>query len=256
MTPKPESETDPWARVRTFDVSTYGDCRMERDYYGEITSEQNHQRGEYAWVDEVDAARTAEATHNRKLLRRAIENKRTWQQTAATHLETIGVLSRRLEAEAAQHRQDRRRWADTLKDQHQRHTIESDALRKVLVAWETAANERSARLAAVEAERDKAIDENIRLTNAEIEALRAERDQLKSEMRAEPESYANLLRINREYASRCEEENADLRSERDSLKTALQGLLELGRKDTSNPKYDGYYAEARAALSGEGTAKP
>ena len=41
-------------------------------------------------------------------------------------------------------------------------------------------------------------------------------------------------------------------AERDSLKTALQGLLELGRKDTSNPKYDGYYAEARAALTPQG----
>ena len=61
---KPESETDPWAKVRTFDVSTYGDCRMERDYYGEIASEQKYQRGEYAWVDEVDAARAAEATQH------------------------------------------------------------------------------------------------------------------------------------------------------------------------------------------------
>ena len=58
-------------------------------------------------------------------------------------------------AEATQHRQDRRRWAESLKEQHQRHVIESDALRKVLAAWEITANERSARLAAVEAERDR-----------------------------------------------------------------------------------------------------
>lgn len=63
---KPESETDPWAKVRTFDVSTYGDCRMERDYYGEIASEQKYQRGEYAWVDEVDAARAAEAAQHQQ----------------------------------------------------------------------------------------------------------------------------------------------------------------------------------------------
>src|SRR5574343_1062945 len=57
---------DPWAQVRTFDVSTYGDCRMERDYYGDITSEQTHQRGEYAWVEEVDAARAADAAQHQQ----------------------------------------------------------------------------------------------------------------------------------------------------------------------------------------------
>ena len=61
-TPRP----DPWAQVRTFDVSTYGDCRMERDYYGDITSEQTHQRGEYAWVDEVDAARAADVARHQQ----------------------------------------------------------------------------------------------------------------------------------------------------------------------------------------------
>ncbi len=60
-----------------------------------------------------------------------------------------------LEHMVREHRQDRRRWAESLKEQHQRHVIESDALRKVLAAWEIMANERSARLAAVEAERDR-----------------------------------------------------------------------------------------------------
>lgn len=35
------------------------------------------------------------------------------------------------------------------------------------------------------------------------------------------------------------------------LRDALQGLLDLGRKDTSNPKYDGFYASATAALNKE-----
>lgn len=34
----------------------------------------------------------------------------------------------------------------------------------------------------------------------------------------------------------------------EKLEEALRGLLELGRKDTSNPKYDGYYEAARAVL--------
>lgn len=58
-------------------------------------------------------------------------------------------------AEATQHQQDRRRWAESLKDQHQRHVIESEALRKVLAAWEITANERSACLATLRAERDR-----------------------------------------------------------------------------------------------------
>ena len=33
------------------------------------------------------------------------------------------------------------------------------------------------------------------------------------------------------------------------LYEALTALLELGRKDTSNPKYDGYYATAAAAIA-------
>jgi adenine-specific DNA methylase len=39
---------------------------MERDYYGEIASEQKYQRGEYAWVDEVDAARATEAAQHQQ----------------------------------------------------------------------------------------------------------------------------------------------------------------------------------------------
>lgn len=81
---KPESETDPWAKVRTFDVSTYGDCRMERDYYGEIASEQKYQRGEYAWVDEVDAARAAEAAQHRQEIAAKDETIGRWTQTGLT----------------------------------------------------------------------------------------------------------------------------------------------------------------------------
>lgn len=45
------------------------------------------------------------------------------------------------------------------------------------------------------------------------DATVAERDRLMAEMQADPESYPNLLRINREYASRCEAENAQLRAD-------------------------------------------
>ncbi len=42
---------------------------------------------------------------------------------------------------------------------------------------------------------------------------KAEVERLKAELRADPESLPNLLRINREYASRCEEEIARLKAE-------------------------------------------
>jgi hypothetical protein len=32
------------------------------------------------------------------------------------------------------------------------------------------------------------------------------------------------------------------------VRDALQGILEIGKRDTSNPKYDGYYEEAREAI--------
>jgi len=149
---KPESETDPWAKVRTFDVSTYGDCRMERDYYGEIASEQKYPRGEYAWVDEVDAARAAEA---------------------------------------AQHRQFKAAIATALCVENEHGPVSEESIVEAAEVTLGQLFDLSARLAAVEAERDR-------------------------------------------------------------LKAALQALLELGRKDTSNPKYDGYYDEARAALTPQG----
>jgi hypothetical protein len=43
--------------------------------------------------------------------------------------------------------------------------------------------------------------------------------------------------------------NARLIAAAPELLAALVGLIELGRKDTSNPKYDGYYDTARAAIA-------
>lgn len=89
-TPRP----DPWAQVRTFDVSTYGDCRMERDYYGDITSEQTHQRGEYAWVDEVDAARAADVAEIATLRATVDQQAETIRQLQATLPELHDAIER------------------------------------------------------------------------------------------------------------------------------------------------------------------
>jgi hypothetical protein len=35
--------------------------------------------------------------------------------------------------------------------------------------------------------------------------------------------------------------------------TALRGLLEIGKRDLTNPKYDGFWNEARAALAAQPT---
>jgi len=35
----------------------------------------------------------------------------------------------------------------------------------------------------------------------------------------------------------------------DEISKALQGILEIGKRDMSNPKYDGYFEEAKAALA-------
>jgi hypothetical protein len=41
-------------------------------------------------------------------------------------------------------------------------------------------------------------------------------------------------------------------AERDVLRDALQGIIEIGKRDLSNPKYDGYFESARAALARKG----
>jgi hypothetical protein len=42
--------------------------------------------------------------------------------------------------------------------------------------------------------------------------------------------------------------NARLIAAAPDLLEALQGILEIGKRDTTNPKYDGYFEVARAAL--------
>lgn len=34
----------------------------------------------------------------------------------------------------------------------------------------------------------------------------------------------------------------------DELYLALEGILDIGKRDTTNPKYDGYYESAREAI--------
>ena len=43
-----------------------------------------------------------------------------------------------------------------------------------------------------------------------------------------------------------------LDAERDRLREALQGILEIGKRDMTNPKYDGYFEAAQAALTPAG----
>lgn len=43
--------------------------------------------------------------------------------------------------------------------------------------------------------------------------------------------------------------NARLIAAAPELLEALKGILEIGKRDTTNPKYDGYYETARAAIA-------
>ena len=43
-----------------------------------------------------------------------------------------------------------------------------------------------------------------------------------------------------------------IRDERDRLREALQGILDIGKRDMTNPKYDGYFEAAEAALAPAG----
>lgn len=55
------------------------------------------------------------------------------------------------------------------------------------------------------------------------------------------ENYSNLLQG-------CGVEISSLKQKLEVAVEQVKSLLSLGRKDTSNPKYDGYYTEAREAL--------
>ena len=48
--------------------------------------------------------------------------------------------------------------------------------------------------------------------------------------------------------SKAREELAALTSERDRLREALRDIIEIGKRDMTNPKYDVYFETARAAL--------
>lgn len=48
------------------------------------------------------------------------------------------------------------------------------------------------------------------------------------------------------------EANARLIAAAPDLMDALRGLLEIGKRDLSNPKYDGYFDAARAAVAKAG----
>ena len=61
--------------------------------------------------------------------------------------------------------------------------------------------------------------------------------------------HAESCILSREGEEAPKSELETLRDERDRLREALQGILDIGKRDMTNPKYDGYFEAARAALT-------
>ena len=64
--------------------------------------------------------------------------------------------------------------------------------------------------------------------------------------------HAESCVLSREGEEVTKSELQILRDERDRLREALEGILDIGKRDMTNPKYDGYFEAARAALTPAG----
>lgn len=62
------------------------------------------------------------------------------------------------------------------------------------------------------------------------------------------ESGRHVCRLDLGYGHGDDLANARLIAAAPDLLDALRGILEIGKRDTSNPKYDGYFESARAAI--------
>ena len=198
MTPKPESETDHEQAIR--------------DYYAHCDQAERAEAAELPPVPNIIAALDT-GTATPELISEWANH--PYVCTTDIIRRAIAVLLAARAAEAAQHRQEIAAKDETIRQQaaqiealkeiadeafgvcicgcqlseHENYGEDGEqcenemheCIRTSKAAYAVVHTLR-ARLAAVEAERDKAIDENIRLTNAEIEALRAERDRLKAAM--------------------------------------------------------------------------
>ena len=73
------------------------------------------------------------------------------------------------------------------------------------------------------------------------------------------ESFGDLNENNQDKYEQLQRADAELiasapalRDERDRLREALQGILDIGKRDMTNTKYDGYFEAAEAALTPAG----
>ena len=77
------------------------------------------------------------------------------------------------------------------------------------------------------------------------------------------ESFGDLNENNQDKYEQLQRADAELiasapalRDERDRLREALQGILDIGKRDMTNPKYDGYFEAAEAALRQRASGSP
>ena len=257
MTPKPESETDPWATVKRFHVQPRpDDARLVHH----VEAGEGQPAGFYMWAQDVDAARAAVERQHAAALQTEQEARVAAEQQAfmlATRIEQERTSHAAALAEKDKEIADLKRRRVTKREQREWDDIQGEAL--TLRSYIREHGE-TPMMTASRAERAEA---DLATLRAQVETLTAElRDERGRHGETLVSAEANTSELHRRITA-LTASLAAVEAERDRLKAALEQAREWMRVASrtlrasgGRPSRDVALTTADqidAALSGEGT---